>query len=774
MSVSGAIRQRRRPSSASLAHPGVWVAYGVLAVLLFAYGVFEVVRPVNSYSTAIDGWAVVACEFVASGLCLARAYVSRRGRSFAVLLGLGLLCWTIGDLVLTIESLGGATPPSPSLADAFYLAFYPVTYAALVVRFRREVRKLSMSTWLDGAIAGVGAAAVCAAFAFHGVQLDAGGSGLSVATNLAYPIGDLLLLVMVVGGTVILPGRTTAPWLMLAGAFAINVIGDTFNLFSSSLGSTHIGTFVNAVAWPTYILVVSAAVWVPESPPERLVDRRASGFALPAIAAAAALAILFVGSMHHVGRVALALAAVTLLTAGIRSGITLLALRKLNEERHRQAITDQLTGLRNRRALFNLLDVLLPEEPEPDVPPRQLSFLFIDLNRFKEVNDSFGHAAGDELLRQLGTRLNGSLRSADLFVRLGGDEFAVVLPDSDADYAAMVAQRLASRLEETFLIDGVRARIGASIGIAVAPQDATNSADLLRCADHAMYRAKLAGQHFAIFQEDLDGDGDKLRLAEELRVAIEERQFVLHYQPQANLLTGDIVAVEALLRWPHPRLGFVPPPAFLPLAEESDLMGPLTKMVLEDATAQCAVWRAAGQIVTVSVNVSPTNLLEPGFTAMVKRALEANQLPPEALVLEVTETSAISDLDRSKAVIEEMRDFGVVVSVDDFGAGFTSLAYLGSLAVGELKLDRSFITELATASAGRDVALVQSTIELAHSLGLRVVAEGVEDVASLELLSSIGCDLAQGYLISKPQAAGDLDFEASATMARPAAKVTDD
>jgi diguanylate cyclase (GGDEF)-like protein len=641
------------------------------------------------------------------------------------------------------------------------LTFYPLTYVALVLLLRREATSFSVSTWLDGAIAGLGAAAVCAAFAFHSVLLDAGGSTLSVATNLAYPIGDVLLLVMVVGGTAIMPGRTSVSWLMLAGGFAIVVAGDTSDLFSSSIGATHFGSLANAVGWPTYALLASMAVWLPKTPPEQLLERRPPGFVLPALASTAALVVLFVGSLRHVTGVSVGLALATLVAAGVRSGLTFGALRRLTEERQMQAVTDQLTGLLNRRALFHTLDVLLAENPEAGSAPKSLSFLFIDLNRFKEVNDSFGHAAGDDLLRQLGARLIGSLRSTDLFVRLGGDEFAVVLPDSDADYAVMVAQRLASRLEETFYIDGVRARIGASIGIAVAPRDATNAADLVRCADLAMYRAKLAGQDFAIFQSDLDGDGDKLLLAEELHVAIEQHELVLHYQPQADVSTGTIVSVEALLRWPHPRLGFVPPPAFLTLAEESDLMGPLTEMVLGDALAQCAAWRTAGESVTVSVNVSPTNLLDPDFIAMVKRALHRNGLPPQALVLEITETSAISDLDRSKAIIEELHNFGVIVSVDDFGAGFTSLAYLGSLAVGELKLDRSFITELATAVGGRDVALVQSTIELAHSLGLRVVAEGVEDVETLDLLRNLGCDLAQGYLISKPKPADRLDLRAT-------------
>jgi diguanylate cyclase (GGDEF)-like protein len=754
----------RRALAAEDRIASVWAAYGCLGACLLAYLALELVRRAGSQSIWINGWGVDAGELIACLLCFARAGMRRRGRAITLLLGLGLLLWTSGDTVLTIQSLGGATPPSPSLADAFYFAFYPVTYGALTLLLRREVRLAGASTWLDGAIAGLGAAAVCAAFAFHGVAHAAGGSALSVATDLAYPIGDLLLLVMVAGITAILPGRRSAAWLLLAAGLAAIVTGDTFNLFSSSIGGGRVGTLFNALAWPTYILLVSASVWLPEPAPapavasERIAEQRTPGFLLPAFAAAAAVAIPFVATVHPVGAVALALAAAALTAAGLRSGLTLLALRRLTEERQRQSVTDHLTGLRNRRALSRLLHELLPDTPEADAPPRRLSFLFIDLSHFKEVNDSFGHFAGDELLRQLGARLEGSLRSTDLLVRLGGDEFAVVLQDADADYGAMVAQRLAARLEEPFLVDGIRVRVGASIGIAVAPQDARTPADLVRCADHAMYRAKLAGQSFAIFNEDLDGDGDKLRLAEELRLAVEQRQFELHYQPQVDLQTGEIVAVEALLRWPHPRLGFVPPPAFLPLAEESDLMGPLTELVLDEATRQCAAWRAAGHQLTVSVNVSPTNLVDPEFTATVKRTLERNRLAPEALVLEVTETSAISNLERSKAVIEEMQASGVMVSVDDFGAGFTSLAYLGSLAVGELKLDRSFVTELATAAAGRDVAIVQSTLELAHSLGLRVVAEGVEDLASLELLRDLGCDLAQGYLISRPKPAAELDL----------------
>ena len=256
-------------------------------------------------------------------------------------------------------------------------------------------------------------------------------------------------------------------------------------------------------------------MWIKSSPSSALVPERAPGFVFPGLAAAAALMILFYGSMHHASRVALALAAATLLIAGVRAALSVLALREITEERRRQSITDQLTGLGNRRSLSQLLNAVLPQYADPHNQDRTLAFLYVDLNGFKEINDSFGHAAGDELLRQLGARLKGSLRNSDLLVRLGGDEFGVVLMDSDADLAATVAERLSARLEEPFILAAVRARISASIGIALVPGDATNAEDLLRCADVAMYRAKVGGKNFAIYQEDLDGCGNRMRLAEE-------------------------------------------------------------------------------------------------------------------------------------------------------------------------------------------------------------------------------------------------------------------
>jgi diguanylate cyclase len=748
--LGAALPPRRRAGDRAPAF--VWPVYAVLGALALGYVVVELLGVQWEW---LDGWGVNAFEIVVGGLCVYRAATIKRGRAIPVLLGVGLWLWAAGDIVLTVKS----DPPSPSLADLFYVIFYPVTYVGLMLLLRRNVKRFSLASWLDGGVAGLGAAALCATFAFqdvlHHASGSAGESAAGVAVNLAYPVGDVLLLGLVAGGAAIVSGRRKVPWLLLAAGYALITVGDMFNLLGTE---SFIGGFADAIAWPLSILLVSIAVWVQSPAARPSLSEKAPGFALPALAAGSALVILFVGSLEHVGRVSLGLAVATLVVAGARSALSLVGLRSLTEQRRRESLTDQLTGLGNRRSLFQMLDEFVAERGDPDAPERSLAFMFVDLDKFKEVNDSFGHATGDELLRQLGARLRDSLRDSDLVVRLGGDEFALALLDAGADYAATVAARLTAQIEEPFMLDAVRVQIGASIGIAVMPDDATDAADLVRCADLAMYRAKLEGKPFAIYQEDLDGAANRVQLVEELRVAIEQRQLELYYQPQVDLATGEINSVEALVRWIHPRLGFVPPLEFIALAEDAGLMGALTAVVLDEALFQCASWRTAGRRLSVSVNISASDLMNPDFPDLVARLLAGYGLGPEVLVLEMTETTAIADFERSQQAIQKLHDLGLVVSVDDFGAGFTSLAYLGSLAVKELKLDRSFISRLADSKQGRDLALVTATVELAHALGLRVVAEGVEDHESLSLLSGLSCDLVQGYVISKPKPANQLSL----------------
>jgi diguanylate cyclase (GGDEF)-like protein len=736
----------------------LWATYGVLGFILAGYLVSLILRHDGQSWTWLDGWVVCGVELIASGLCIARGCLRLPNRGPALAIGCSLLFWTVGDIALTVESLGGRTPATPSLADLFYLMFYPLAYVGVGLFMRGQVKRLTKPSWLDGAIAGLGAAAVCSAFAFHAIVHSTGAGPVATATDLAYPIGDLLLLGLVVGGTAILSGRRKAPWILMAFGIGLNVVGDTFNLFQSSVGSTHVGTTFNAIAWPTAIVMISLALWLRPRPSNPLAPEKPAGFLLPNLAAGSALVILAAGCVHAIDRVAIGLAIATLIAVGARLALSVRGLQTLSQERHRQSVTDDLTGLYNRRYLFRVLDEFFAERNEALTPDRMLAFLFVDLNHFKEINDSFGHPAGDELLRQLATRLLSSLRGTDLLLRLGGDEFAVVLIDGDADYATAVAERLTASLEEPFVLDVVSASISASIGIALAPADATDSAGLVWCADVAMYRAKLGNRPFASYERNLDEESDQMRLLEELRTAIDEGELVLHYQPQLDLRSGEIRTVEALLRWCHPRLGLLPPDKFLPLAEEAGLMCSITKWVLEQATAQCAAWRSADRPLTVAVNISPTNLLEPGFVDMVRGQLELHDVPAHAMVLEITETCVIAEFETSRGVIEELRDLGLRMSIDDFGAGVTSLAYLSSLAVGELKLDRTFISGLVGADRDRELDLVRSTIELGHAMGLRIVAEGIEDKATLDLLSDLGCDFAQGYCISRPKPPGELAF----------------
>jgi diguanylate cyclase (GGDEF)-like protein len=575
-----------------------------MGLLLAAYFVSLVGRGTGESWPWLDNWTVAGFELTVSGVCIARGLSGRRNATIALILGAGLLAWSVGDLLLAFESAGGATPPVPSWSDVSYLLFYPLAYVGLMLQWRRGVTAFGAATWLDGAVAGLGSAAVCAAFAFRTVVHTAGGSSISVATNLAYPIGDVLLLALVVAASATLPGRKKASWILLATGCALNAAGDTANLFQSATTPSHLGAVLNGIAWPTALLLIALAVWL--QPPRSVRDApgTAPGFVLPGVAAFSALAIVCYGAVQHLSRVALGLGAATLLVAGVRMVLSLRLLRALTAQRHRQAITDALTGLGNRRHLSEFVGTYF----DGGDPMMSLAFLYIDLNHFKEINDAFGHGAGDQLLRQLGPRLVTALRPSDLLLRIGGDEFAVVLMDSDAVRAEEVAGRLAARFDEPFVLDVVSVRVGASIGIAVAPGDATDSEGLLRCADAAMYRAKVSGAAFEVYEKQLDQTANRLRLAEELRIALEQDQLVLHYQPQVDLHNAETLAVEALVRWTHPRLGTLAPQDFLPLAEEAGLMRSLTALVLGTAMTQCAVWRLQGQHVEISVNISASNL----------------------------------------------------------------------------------------------------------------------------------------------------------------------
>ncbi|HEV7665102.1 MAG TPA: EAL domain-containing protein [Chloroflexota bacterium] len=410
-----------------------------------------------------------------------------------------------------------------------------------------------------------------------------------------------------------------------------------------------------------------------------------------------------------------------------------------------QAVHDALTGLPNRLLLQDRLSQAILSARRDETP---LALLVMDLDRFKEVNDTLGHHYGDLLLRELGVRLRGLLGEADTAARLGGDEFAMLLPMASAEEAEVAARRVLKALQEPFVVDGHPVEIGGSIGVAVFPDHGSDPGTLLRRADVAMYVAKRSQSEYSLYAPEHDQHSpDRLSLASELRVAIEQGQLELFYQPKADFASGRIYGVEALVRWRHPQRGLVAPDEFIPLAEQSGLVRALSRWVLNAALCQARAWADAGKSLSIAINLSMRDLQDPSLPEMIATALLQWGVPPALLAVEITESTLMADPAQAMEIVRAISAMGVRIAIDDFGTGYSSLAYLKRLAVNELKVDRSFVRHVVTDS--HDVAIVRSTISLAHELGLEVVAEGIEDEPTWELLTRLGCDTAQGFFISK-------------------------
>ena len=545
--------------------------------------------------------------------------------------------------------------------------------------------------------------------------------------------------------------------------------------------------------------------------------------------------MLFEGALSHVGPVAATLALLTLVAVMGRSLLYFWALRRLTKSREREAMTDELTGLGNRRYLTNMLDnFFVPGETG------HLALLLIDLDHFKEINDSFGHQVGDRILAMLGSRLGDALAPSDILVRLGGDEFGVVLTGESAQRPTIVAERLTTELEYPFALEVANLHVSASIGIAIVPDHAGTASELLRCADVAMYRAKSSQRPFDVYEVAADTGLSRIKRVEKFRSAMDNNALELYYQPQFDVRTGLVPAVEALLRWPQSGEDVLLPAEFIPLAEEAGLMKPVAEWVLEAALAQCAQWHAAGNPVKVAVNLSTTNLLDIDLSDRIRFLLARHRLGAEVLILELTETTLMNDWRRSRehrpetaqpradGVGGRLRDRLLLAGVSQRardrrdqnrpGHGRTACFHLAiagtrpssgpksvlvleltettlmndwrrierhrpetaepradgvggrlrdrlllagvfsELEIGEIKIDRAMVERLSATSNRKDEAIVRATIELGHSLGVRVIAEGVEDAKTLELLASFGCDLVQGYFLGRPQPAGELVF----------------
>ena len=426
------------------------------------------------------------------------------------------------------------------------------------------------------------------------------------------------------------------------------------------------------------------------------------------------------------------------------------ALRQQAAEKEHQALHDPLTGLPNRTLFADRIRqaTLAARRKELEV-----AVLLMDLDRFKEINDTLGHHCGDLLLKELGERIERSLRASDTVARLGGDEFGILLPDVH-DRVAIddVVSRFRKAIEQPFTLQGLPLAIEASIGVAVFPEHGDDVDTLLQKADVAMYVAKEANCAYQVYEPDHDDyNPARLTLVGELRRAIDERELVVYYQPKADLRDGSVSSVEALIRWQHPTRGLIPPDEFIPLAQHTGLIGPLTLYVLREAMRQCRIWQQQGIRLSIAVNLAMRNILDQNFPGEVAELLESCRVEPGSLELEITESTIMADPFRAMAVLKELSAMGMRLAIDDFGTGYSSLAYLKRLPVDEVKIDKSFVLNMTKDKS--DAAIVQSTIDLARNLGLEVVAEGAESEEIWQKLISLGCHSAQGFYLSRPLSA---------------------
>ncbi|TFV51918.1 bifunctional diguanylate cyclase/phosphodiesterase [Blastococcus sp. TF02A-35] len=734
--------------------PGAPVLTTALVVVAGVAGLFVGTGRLEATSPSGTGPLRVLLTLVLHGSLLAllvwraRAVVHERPVWLRIAAGAVLVAGS--TLLGPLLGLVPAAQPFATAANLWapVLAFPPV-YGGLVRWNRFSSNLADPNDTLNGA------SAVLAVVAVIQLVTQVGGGPLASApAATALAVGAHFAVSFVILGTVAtLPflgdmGRDPRTWLVLA-SFGATLAGSTAVLLAGGSPDTW--------AWVTepvaVVCLALAAVLRPGRSEPQPADPTASTIGA-FVVIVASTGVLLVASEAGVTGATAWCAALAATGSGVRLLVNVRELAVLAITR-REAHTDELTGLANRRALLRRVEEL----GRTGTP---LALALLDLDKFKEVNDALGHAAGDDLLRKVAARLETVLRPGDVLARLGGDEFAVLAPmDADAplaDAALSLGRRLHQRLAEPFPIEGMVIHSSASVGLTVSGggEDDVSPAELLREADVAMYDAKRTASGAALYDSSRHaGSSGNLALVEDLRAALAGDQLVLHHQPQLDVATGRSVGVEALVRWQHPVRGLLGPGEFLPLAEVHGLMGQLTEVVLGRAVAQAADWHRRGLDLRMSVNLSASNLLDITLPGRVAALLAEHGLPAGHLILEVTESVLLTDPDRSIAVVRSLADLGACVSIDDFGTGYSSLAYLRDLPVGELKLDRSFTADLLTDE--RTAAIVASTVELAHRLGLRVVAEGVETPGTFTHLRSLDCDLSQGYLHSRPLPADQLE-----------------
>ncbi|ORA11011.1 bifunctional diguanylate cyclase/phosphodiesterase [Mycobacterium arosiense] len=731
----------------------VRAALAVLAIGLVAFTVSSLVRPDAGHGIFSAAALYTALTVVAAGLITLRAYRVSADRLAWALIAAGMASSAVGDVVYAVWVPNGR---SPSVADPEYLAYYPFVYAGLVLLMRARLRRLPIPVQLDSLICALTLAAVAAALTAGPIRAAAVRAPATVWVGIAYPWSDLLLLALAAGMLPILGWRSEIRWALLVVGLVLFAFADAAYLFETSAGLYRTGSLLDA-CWAASSLLIATASWTRSSSIKPPSPGRIAPYATPVASAIVALGVIV---LAHISRLAATLAALSLVMAAGRFALTFRDVTLL-ESNDKVAMTDELTALPNRRALATALTGL-PVSPPPDSPSlptrahARQALLLLSLSDFHEITDSIGRQFGDELLCHIANRLAGCVRRDDLLARVGEDQFAVLLSDgANLTAASASAGRLLEALSEPIALDPITVQVDARIAIALCPDHCDSPRELLNRAEITTAHAKSARSKIAVYDASFEAyrDNDP-SLIEELRTALfDTDELKLHYQPKIDGRDHSVHSVEAVLRWQHPTRGTLLPEEFLSVAERAGLMRKISNRTLSMALAQVRSWREQGMPLTVAVNLSTTNLLDIELVGAVERLLANYDLPAEALILEITE-SALVDSVRSRNTVAALQSLGIRISLDDYGTGWSSLARLQEVSVDELKLDRIFVARLA--HDARSVAIVRSTVALASNLGADLVAEGVENEATLNALRRYGCTITQGFVHTPPLPPDDL------------------
>ena len=729
--------------------PAICVALGVLTLGVVVFTASTLLRDHAGRIVAFDSILYPALNIAAAAFVFYRAFLVRAERWPCLLIGAGMASTAAGDVVYALWVPEGQ---APSVADPLYLAFYPLVYAGIVLLMRERLKRVPTAFRLDALICGLTLGAVAAAIATGPINAALQGEPAAVFVGLAYPVGDLLLLALTAGMLPILGWRAELRWGLLAVGFMAYAVADTVYLFQTSTDTYLEGTWIDA-CWPAASLLIAVAGWLPSSG-ARVRPKPGLAAYVPAVLCGGIALAVAVLANHT--RVAVALAALTLIAVAWRFAVTFRDV-SATAEAHRQAMTDELTGLPNRLSLATTLTAVSVDESAFFRTRSSRALLLLDIDQFTEINYFAGRRVGDQLLNRIAQRLSRSVRAGDVIARTGGDEFAVLFADGvDMTTARARAGAMLEALRVPFELDPITVQVEASISIALWPDHCEHPNDLLNCVETTMPHATAASGKIVVHDPGkvrLEKDNDDY-LMEELRAALSNDELTCYYQPKICADDGRVHSVEALLRWQHPGRGLLLPEEFLPAAERAGLMRQVANCVVNLALGQVRAWHDDGFRMTVAVNLSVANLLDLDLVDTIDRLLTTHGVPPEALILEITEGTFANDSSRSRKTVYALRRLGVRISLDDYGTGWSSLARLQDLSVDELKLDRVFVSRLA--EDPRSIAIVRSTVALAHSLGADLVAEGVEDEATLHALRRYGCNITQGFVHTPPLPAEEL------------------